>query len=101
MYIVDSKILFINFSIYLLLQEMDEFFDALSASVTDYMAQSFFSTASTAFAEASSRPPSPLSEASSPLQDFFGSNDQGFPSVSCQLVTSLLLVKLSSLPLTF
>jgi hypothetical protein len=62
------------------------FFDALSSSVAEYTSQSFFSTASTVFSEASSRPSSPKGEPSTSTQGNVGSAAAEVlpPSVSCR-----------------
>lgn len=69
-------------------QDVDEFFDALASySVTDYMSQSFFSTASTVFGEVRDRPLSLNSESLLPLEDNstqFAANEMP-PSIQIQV----------------
>ncbi|KAL4528142.1 hypothetical protein Ndes2526B_g07926 [Nannochloris sp. 'desiccata'] len=75
-------------------QDVDEFFDALASySGTDYMSQSFFSTASTVFGEARSRPLSPNGESFLPLEENsrqFAANEMPSPSVQVQVEVAAL-----------
>jgi hypothetical protein len=64
--IVCSKLMI---SLFHALQDIDEFFDAQSSELLDYMAQSFFSTASVVFSESSSHPSSPTGESFAPMED--------------------------------